>query len=131
MEQSLTRVLANAAALLGGFRGHDLDAGNVHPLDRTVTRLSGCCGNLFQHVVALDQLAERRVLAVQKTWVAVADKKLRTSGVWIVRARHREHAAHVGPVVELGLDGVARPARAPATFVRLILCEGIAALNHK
>ncbi len=34
-------------------------------------------------------------------------------------------------VIELGLDGVARPARAPHVFLAWVLGQRVAALNHK
>ena len=88
-------------------------------------------GDFFQHVVAFDQFAEGGVLAVEKLRVAVADEKLAAGRIGILRARHREHAAHVRFVVELGLDLVAGIAGAPARLLALVLGQRIAALDHE
>ena len=93
--------------------------------------MNGRGRDFFQHVVALDELAERGVLAVEKARVAVADEKLRAGGIRILRARHREDAARVRLVIELRLDLMPRPARAPRAFLARIFRQRITALNHK
>ncbi len=56
-------------------------------------RRSRRIADLAQHVVALDQLAEGGVLAIEEAGVAQADEKLAAGGVRITRAGHRDDAA--------------------------------------
>ena len=61
----------------------------------------------------------------------MADEKLAAGGIGIIRTRHGNHAAHVGLVIELGLDLVAGTAGAPHRFLACVLGERIAALDHE
>ena len=88
-------------------------------------------GDFFQHVVAFDQFAEGGVLAVEESWVAVADEKLGASRIGIIRARHGEHTAFVGAFVEFRFDLVAGAAGAPVIFLARIFCQRVAALDHE
>jgi len=54
----------------------DFDADDAHAFVRTILRMRRRRGDLFQHVVAFDQFAERGVLMVEKARVAMADEKL-------------------------------------------------------
>ena len=93
--------------------------------------MRGGGGNFFQNVVALDELAERGVLAVEKARIAMADEKLGAGGIGIIRARHREDAANVGLVVEFRLDLVAGAAGAPQILFGIVFRVGVAPLNHE
>ena len=96
-----------------------------------IAGMRGRGADFFQHFVALDELAERGVLAVKKTRVAVADEKLRAGGIRTLRTRHREHAANVWLVIELRLDLVTGTAGAPEVLLGIVLRVRVAALNHK
>src|SRR5688572_32619737 len=72
---------------------HDFDALDVHAFHRHIARTGLRGPDLLEHVVALDQFAERSVLTVEETRVAVADEKLRAGGIGIAGARHGKHAA--------------------------------------
>src|SRR5438552_10769241 len=93
--------------------------------------MGGCGGNLFEHVIAFYQFAERGVLVIDKVGVAMTDKELAAGRIRIIRSRHGKNAAVVLAIVEFGLDFVARIARSPLGFLAGILCQRIAALNHK
>ena len=99
--------------------------------DRPVAGHGGRGGDLFQDVIPLDELAEGRVLAVEETGIAVADKELAAGRIGMVRARHGEDAAHVRLVVELRFDLMTRAARAPKMLLGVVFGIGIAALNHE
>src|SRR5262249_18005139 len=72
---------------------------------------------------AAHHLAEDGVVAVEVWRRAVGDVELAPRGVGMLAARHRQRAAHVLPLAELGLDRVARAAGAVAL--------GIAALDDE
>ena len=57
-------------------------------VDRNVT-------DFLQHIVAFNQFAKGRVLMVEPVHRGEADEELRTGGVRIRLARHRNHAAIV------------------------------------
>ncbi len=71
------------------------------------------------------------VLLVQKAGIAMTDEELRPSGIRVLRTRRGEDAAHMGFVVELGLDLVAGSARTPTALLGLVLGEMIAPLNYE
>ena len=77
---------------------------------------SGCRPTCPEHRRPAITLPKAVYLPVQKTGVGQADKELAAGGIRILRARHGNDAANVGPVVELGLDLVAGIARAPTTL---------------
>jgi hypothetical protein len=93
--------------------------------------MRGRGGDLFQHVVTPDELAKRGVLPVKKARVAVADEELAAGGIRILRASHREDAADMGFVVELGLDLVAGAASTPGLLLAGVLGQRIATLDHE
>src|SRR6185436_10744333 len=68
--------------------------------------------DLVDHAHAGDDAAEGRVLAVQERRGAQHEIDLAAGRVGIVGARHAEHAALEGPLVELRLDRVAGAAAA-------------------
>src|SRR5712692_9206539 len=68
----------------------------------------------IHHVHALRHDAEDRVLTVEVRLRLEADVELAARRVRLLRARHRHGAADVLLLVELGLDGVAGPARTVA-----------------
>ena len=81
-------------------------------------------GDLFEHVVAFDQLAEGRVLMIQLGRAAVADEELASGGIGIVGAGHGNDAADVGMVVEFGVDLIAGAARSPGSFLGGVFGNG-------
>ena len=90
----------------------DGDAFEGDPIDRgallaTTTGLGGNVGELFQHIIARDELAEAGILVIQKFSVPVAEEKLRTRGIRVRGARHRDYAADVRFFVKLSLNFVA------------------------
>ena len=87
-------------------------------------------GDLIDDIHSLDHLAEDRVLAVEEARVAVHDEELRASRVGVLRAGHRQDAALVVDVVELGGDVVARVARSGLAR-RALLAVRAAALDHE
>jgi hypothetical protein len=117
--------------LLHQIRRDDLDAGQRHLGDGPVARMRGCGGDLFQHVVTLDELAKRGVLPVKKARVAMANEELTAGGIRILRAGHREDAADMGFVVKLGLDLVAGTASAPSLLLAGVLGQRITTLDHE
>ena len=75
----------------------DFDAGDTDPFEWLTVFTAAAsahrrAGDFFQHVFAFDDLAKRRVLAVKKRRVAVANEKLRASGIGIRAARHGKNA---------------------------------------
>ena len=110
---------------------NDFDADDAHAFVGAVLWMRGRGADFFQNVVAFDQLAERGVLMVEERRVAMTDEKLAAGGIGIVRAGHGNDAAHVRAVIELGLDLVTRPARAPQVFLARVLGQRVAALNHE
>src|SRR5208283_3463196 len=110
---------------------NDFDADDAHAFVGAVLRMRGRGADFFQNVAAFDQLAECGVLMVEERRVAVADEKLAAGGIGMVRTRHGNDAAKVRAVIELGLDLVAWPARAPQILLARIFRERIAALNHE
>src|SRR5204863_1080978 len=52
-------------------------------------------------------------------------------GIRVLGAGHRDYAALMWAVVELGLDGMARPTGTPTGFLIWVLGERIPALNHE
>ena len=68
---------------------------------------------------------------VEPAYRGEADEELRAGGVGIWPARHRDHAALVTVIVELGLDIVTRSAFAVAVFFCRVFRIRIAALNHE
>src|SRR5262245_21418692 len=60
-----------------------------------------------------------------------ADEELRTGRVWIRPSRHRDHAAVVTMIAELGLDVVPGSACAVAVLFCRIFRIRIAALDHE
>ncbi len=94
--------------LLHGIRRHDFDALDHDAFGRFARfahAVSGhlCVTDFFQNIIAFDQLAERRVLMVEPAYRGEAEEELRAGGVGIRPARHRDHAALVTVIVELGL----------------------------
>src|SRR4029077_6376581 len=63
---------------------------------------------------ALHDIAPGGVLVVEEGRVAKTDEELAVAGIGIARARHRHRAAHVGLLVELGLELLAGAAGAGA-----------------
>ncbi len=57
-------------------------------VDRNVT-------DFLQHILAFNQFAKGRVLMIEPVHRCEADEELRTGGVWIRTARHRNNAAIV------------------------------------
>ena len=117
--------------LLDGISRHDFDAFYAHALIGPILGMRGGGGNLLQHVIALDQFAKSGVLMVEETGSAVADEKLAAGRVGTLRAGHRDDAARVRAVIELGLDIVAGIAHAPLGFFGRVLGVGVAALDHE
>src|SRR5204863_306294 len=76
--------------------------------------------DLAEHVVTFEQPAKGSVLAVEKFGIAQANKKLTPGRIRVLRAGHREDAAHVRLVVELGLDLITWTARPPAACHRRV-----------
>src|SRR5437588_734993 len=88
--------------------------------------------DLLDDAHAAGDAAERRVLAVQEVGRAQHDVDLAAGRVRIVGSRHAEHAAIERPLVELGLDRVARPTAAHLGIVqRQGLGLRIPELNHE
>src|SRR4029453_13928748 len=71
-----------------------------------------------EHIVSFDQLSKGRVLPVKKTGVGQANEELASCRIRMLRTRHRDDAADVGPVIELSLDFVTWIARAPEVLGR-------------
>ena len=117
--------------LLQGGAIHDLDALHALTLVRTILGANLSGSQLLQHVVALDELAEGRVLTIQEARVAVADEELAACRIRILGPGHGDHTPLVGALVELGLDLVARVAGAPAVLLGIVLGQRIAALDHE
>ena len=86
------------------FEGDPIDGG---ALLAATTGFGGHVGELFQYIIARDELAEAGVLVIQKFSVAVAEEKLRTRGVGVRGARHGDDAADVRFFIKLSLDLVA------------------------
>src|SRR5436190_8354648 len=101
----------------------DLDALDLDWLPRSVVGAGWGGGDLVDRQHPVDHLAEGGVLVVQIWVVSVHDEELRAGRVGVVGAGHGEDAARVPGVVELGLELVARAARARA--------GGVAALDHE
>src|SRR5690348_3914983 len=110
-------VRARAARSLLRRRAHDgrrQDLLRLGGTDRAVlTGLSGAVRDLLERLEAVDEHAERAVLAVEGGVGAVHDEELRRSrvpellvflGRAAAAARHRQDAAHVLLRVELVLD---------------------------
>src|SRR6266404_3780545 len=57
-------------------------------------------------------LAPDRVLAVEESGIVETDEELAVAGIRIRGTRHRSRAAHMGLIVELGLELLARAAGA-------------------
>src|SRR5438309_10665716 len=68
---------------------------------------------------------------VEPAYRGEADEELRAGGVGIWPARHRDYAALVTVIVELGLDIVTRSALAVAVFFCRVFRIRIAALDHE
>jgi len=120
-----------AGLLFYGFRRNDRDAFDDLLRVGAVRLMGGRGGDFFQNVITLDQFAERSVLMVEKTRVAVANEKLAAGGIRIAAPRHRNNPAHVRMIIKLGVDHVTGAASAPAIFGAGVLGEWIAALNHE
>src|SRR5207237_8202406 len=122
--------------LLHGIRRHDFDALDHDAFGRFARfahAVSGhlCVTDFFQNIIAFDQLAERRVLMVEPAYRGEAEEELRAGGVGIRPARHRDHAALVTVIVELGLDIVTRSAFAVAVLFCRVFRIRTAAPNHE
>lgn len=114
---------------------NDFDAFERDPFDwRTFfSAATGLCrdiGNAFQNVVPGDEFTERGILVVEELGVAVDEEKLRTRGIGMRGAGHRNHAAHMGLFIELRFDFVAGAAGAGhAAFA--FLGVGATSLDHE
>src|SRR5688572_22051512 len=94
-------------AMASGAGGEPLDPGLLR---RPVARVGGQRADLVDHVHALADLAEHRVLAVQpRRGRGGDDEELRAVGVR-PGVRHRQRALDDLVVVDLVLEGVARAA---------------------
>src|SRR5216684_5446561 len=106
---------------LHGIRRHDFDALDHDAFGRFARFAHAVfyhrsVTDFLQHIVAFNEFAERRVLMVEPAYRGEADEELRTGGVGIWSTRHRDYAALVTVIVELGLDVVTRSAFAVAVF---------------
>ena len=86
--------------------------------------------DLVEDLLAGDELTKGRIFIIKEGGVAVADEELAAGAVRVARARHGEHALHVGAVVELGLDHVAGSAGAGGA-AGADLGVGATALDHE
>src|SRR5690242_2916099 len=100
---SMTEPLRTRSDQANGLLFRDRDRGHLVALLDAVDELH-----------AGHDLAEHGVLPVEVRRGAVADVELAAGGVGMLAARHRQGPAHVLLLVELRLDGVARPAGAVA-----------------
>jgi hypothetical protein len=87
--------------------------------------------NLCEDILALDQFAERGVLAIEPRNRRKTDKKLRTSRIGISASRHRYHAAIMGMMVEFRFDFVTRAPLPIALLFGRILRIRVSTLNHE
>ncbi|MFM1944067.1 MAG: hypothetical protein RI897_3049 [Verrucomicrobiota bacterium] len=92
---------------------------------------SGGCSDLFEDVIAIHQLAEGGVLAIEELGIAMADEELGSGGVRVLGAGHGDDPADVGFLVELGFDFVAGAAGAEDVFLGGVFGIGVTALNHE
>src|SRR5258708_541177 len=76
--------------------------GRLDDLVRIADRLAAF--DLVDVLHALSDVAPGGVLVVEEGGVAEADEELAVAGIRIARARHRDGAAHVRLLVELGLE---------------------------
>ena len=93
------------------------DGYDFHTVERTAHfthrgAADRCLGDLFQNVIAFDQLTEAGVLSIQESRVAGADEELTAGGIRMLGASHGDDSADMVPLVELSLDLIARIARA-------------------
>ena len=104
--------MSDIASYFDRISRNDLDA-----FDTLDAALSACCflaacrssvtwriTEFCQHVIALNQFPERRVLMIEMRYAREADEKLAAGRIGISGARHREHAAFVRPIVEFRFD---------------------------
>ena len=87
--------------------------------------------NFLQDLIAFNEFTKSRVLPIEEARISVADKELTAGGIRVLRTGHRDDAAIVVAIVELSIDAVAWPARAPAGFLGSVLRQRITSLNHK
>src|SRR5439155_24438098 len=97
----------------------------------TVAASHRCIPNRSKHLIASDEPAKSSVLPVQEFCLGQANEELAAGRVGVLRAGHRDDAANVRLVIELGLDFVARSARAPTALPVRVFGERIAALYHE
>src|SRR4029077_8321729 len=122
--------------LLPRISRHYVDALDHHAFGRFARFTHAVPGHrsvtdFLEHVLAFNQFAKGRVLMIKPVHRAEADEELRTGRVRIRPARHRNHAAVVAMIVELGLEVVPGSALPVAVLFCRIFRIRIAALAHE
>src|SRR5690242_1096239 len=111
------RITSRLSALLLGVGRHS----RLDDLVGIANRLAAL--DLVDVLHALDDVAPGGVLVVEEGGVAEANEELAVAGIRVAGARHRDGAAHMRFLVELGLELLARAAGARAM--------GAAGLRHE